>query len=193
MGNFFEALYDVLFQPNIAMRNAAEGRKMGQALAVVLLSSLLPIWAVYFGLKTAGMQQAVSIIVVMHIIGSLAMWIVGSAVWHLIAELLGGKGTAAGLFTALGFAHLPRIFIVPLWVLAALMPAGIRPLIMTVTGFAIAFWVLYLDVAALRGSHELSGTRAVLVMLAPAVAVAAAVIILFATAGTAFMRMPGLM
>lgn len=193
MGNFFEALYDVLFQPNTAMRNIAEERKIGQALVVVLLSCLLPIWAVYFGMKTAGMQHAVTIIVMIHILGTIAMWVVGSAIWHLIAELLGGRGTAAGLFAALGFAHLPRIFIVPLWVFAALMPAGIRPLIMTVTGLAIAFWVLYLDVAALRSSHAISGTKAVLVILAPVIAAAAAVIIIFAAAGTAFMKLPGWM
>lgn len=191
MGNFFEALYDVLFQPSTAMRSIAGGKKIGQALVVVLLSSLLPLWAVYFGLKTVGMHQAISVIMALQVLGSLAMWVVGSAVWHLIAELLGGKGTSVGLFTALGFAHLPRIFIVPLWVFAALMPVGIRPLVMTVTGLAIAFWVLYLDVTALRGAHDISGTKAVLVMLVPAAAAAAAVIILFVFAGSAFMKIPG--
>lgn len=192
MGMFFETLYDVLFQPRTAMRQIAEAKKTGQALAVVILSGIIPIWAVYFGLKSAGMHQAFGVLVVLQLVGSLAMWVLGAALWHLIAELFGGKGTAVGLLGALGFAHLPRIFIVPLWVLAALLPAGIRPLIMGLTGLAIAIWVLYLDVTALKEAHSLSGTKAVLVFLAPPLAILAVVLAVMVFMGNAFIHIPGL-
>lgn len=190
MGSFFETLYDVLFQPRTAMRQIAADKQLGQALAVVLLSVIIPVWAVYFGLKTAGMQHAFGVFVILQLVGSVAAWIMGAALWHLIAEMAGGKGTAVGLLAALGFAHLPRIFIVPLWVVAALMPAGGRPLVMGMTGLIIAGWVLYLDVAALKEAHELSTAKALLVLLAPPLAIFAVIAAVTIFMGTAFIKMP---
>lgn len=191
MGALFETLYDVLFQPRTAMRQIAADRKLGQALAVVLLSVIIPVWAVYFGLKTAGMQHAFGVLVILQLVGSVAVWIMGAGLWHLIAEMAGGKGTAVGLLSALGFAHLPRIFIVPLWVAAALMPTGGRPFIMGLTGLIIAGWVLYLDVTALKEAHDLSAAKAILVLLAPPLAIFAVIAAVMIFMGNAFMKMPG--
>ncbi|MDD4600283.1 hypothetical protein SDC9_22939 [bioreactor metagenome] len=191
MGVLFETLYDVLFQPRAAMRQIAAEKKVGQALIVVLLSSIIPIWAVYFGLKTAGMHHAFGIIGILQIVGSLAVWVMGAALWHIIAELLNGKGTAVGLLSALGFAHLPRVFIVPLWVIAALLPAGAQALFMGITGVAIAGWVLYLDLAALQETYEISAVKAVLVIMAPPLVIFAAVLAIMVFMGTALLKLPG--
>ncbi|MEN6414839.1 MAG: Yip1 family protein [Veillonellales bacterium] len=191
MGMFFETLYDVLFHPSRAMREIAADKKLGQSLAAFLLSVIIPLWAVYFGFKAAGMEKAIHVLILLQVIGSLLLWFVGAALWHLIAEILGGRGTAVGLLAALGFANIPRIFIVPLWVLAALMPQGIRPLLMTVTGLAIAIWILALDVEAIRGAHVVSGSKAVLILLTPLlliVAVAAAMVAILGA--TMFSVMP---
>jgi hypothetical protein len=56
-----------------------------------------------------------------------AMWFVGAAVLQLIAEFFGGRGSGLGLFAAIGFAHLPLIFMVPLAVAAMLLPSGAAP------------------------------------------------------------------
>jgi hypothetical protein len=183
MDKLYETLYDVLFQPRKAMREIAADRKVGQALLVFLVSVLIPVWALYFGLKAAGMPKVVHIIIAVQLLGSLVMWVAGTALWHLIAEFFGGRGTAIGLFTALGFAHIPRILLVPLWVLAALLPVGVRPLIMAVTGLGVMLWTLALDVEAIRGAHDISGTKAVLVLLTPIVAVALAVLVMVVFVG----------
>jgi hypothetical protein len=183
MSNLYETLYDVLFQPRKAMREIAVDRKVGQAVLVFLVSVLIPVWALYFGLKAAGIPKVVHIIIAVQLLGSLVMWVAGTALWHLIAEFFGGRGTAVGLFTALGFAHIPRILLVPLWVLAALLPVGVRPLIMAVTGLGVMLWTLALDVEAIRGAHDISGAKAVLVLLTPVVAAALAVAVLVAFVG----------
>ncbi len=189
-GNIYENVYDVLFQPRTAMRRIAENRVIGQALAVFTVSAVIPIWAVYFGLKAAGMSKAVDIIIFVHVLGSLVVWLLGAAIWHMIAEFFGGRGTALGLLAALGFAQFPRIFIVPLWVLAALMPPGIRPLLMVLAGLIIMVWALALDVTAIRESHGISGAKAVLVLLTPMLAIMVLAAISVALISTAITRWP---
>lgn len=163
-------VYDVLFQPTIGMRNIAERKNVGQSLVVFFLSILLPIWALYFGLKTAAMSPMINMVIGMKVFGSLAMWIVGAAIWHLVAEFLGGRGTAMGLFAALGFAHIPRIFIVPLWALIAVMPESGKTLLMAVSVLSIMFWSLSLDIVAIKEVHQLSAAKALLVILTPMLA-----------------------
>lgn len=190
MGTFFETLYDVLFHPHSAMREIAADKKIGQSLAAFLLSVIIPLWAVYFGFKAAGMEKAIHVLILLQVVGSLFMWFLGAALWHLIAELFGGRGTAVGLLSALGFANIPRIFIVPLWVLAALMPTGIRPLLMTVTGMAVALWTLALDVEAIRGAHAVSGSKAVLILLTPVLLIVAAAAVTMAILGATLFSLP---
>jgi len=172
MGNLFEMLYDVLFQPAIAMKNIAQQKNVGQALVVFSLSVFIPILALYFGLKTNGMSSMVNVMIVFKILGSIVLWIIGAAIWHLIAEFFGGQGTAVGLFTALGFAHAPRIFIVLLWALIAVMPASSKPLLMTISVLVIMLWSLSLDVVAIKEVHQLSASKAVLVLITPMLVVA---------------------
>ena len=171
MGNLLEILYDVLFEPAIGMKNIAERKNVGQALIVFSLSVLLPILALYFGLKANGMSSMISVMIVFKILGSIVLWIFGAAIWHLIAEFFGGQGTAVGLFTALGFAHAPRIFIVPLWAIIAVMPASSKPLLMTISVLLIMLWSLSLDVVAIKEVYQLSTSKAVLVVITPMLAI----------------------
>lgn len=167
MGYLLEILYDVLFHPVAAMDNIASRRLVGKGLIVFIISILLPSWAMWFGLKATGIGQAVNVIVIMHMIGSLLLWFFGAALLHLIAEFFGGRGTAMGLFAALGFAQFPRVFMVPLWVVAAVLPEDIRPVIMGISALVILFWVLALHVAALKGAYGMGGIKATLVLIMP--------------------------
>ncbi|MBP2626552.1 MAG: Yip1 protein [Firmicutes bacterium] len=190
MGSLFEMLYDILFQPAIGMKNIAQRKNVGQAIVVFLLSILIPIWALYFGLKATGMSTMINVMIVLKIFGSLVMWIMGAAIWHLIAEFFGGHGTAVGLFTALGFAHAPRIFIVPLWALIAVMPASSKTMLMTISVLAVMLWSLSLDVVAIKEVHQLSASKAVLVMITPLLVVGILCIIGFTFIGSSLTHMP---
>lgn len=190
MGSLFETIYDILFEPHTGMRNVAERKCVGQSFVAFLLSILLPIWALYFGFKAAGMLTMINMMIGFKVFGSMILWIMGAAVWHLIAEFLGGQGTAIGLFAAMGFAHIPRIFIVPLWALTAVMPAGGRAVIMAVSVLAVMFWSFYLDVVAIKEVHQLPAAKAVLVMIMPLVVIGLLLAVLFAFIGSSFMHVP---
>jgi len=190
MASLLEILYDVLFQPATGMKNIAEQKNVGQSLVVFLLSILIPIWALYLGLKATGMLAMIHVLIVLKIVGSTIMWIMGAAIWHLIAELVGGRGTAVGLFTALGFAHAPRIFIVPLWALIAVMPASSKTVLLTIAVLAIMVWSLSLDVVAIKEVHQLSASKAVLVMITPLLFVGIVCIIGFTLIGSSLTHMP---
>lgn len=190
MSSIWDILYDLLFEPRSAMGKIAEQKNAGQAIIVALLGILLPILVVGFGIKDTGMATMIYVMTGIKIVVSLLLWMIGSAVWHLIAEFFGGRGTAVGLFAALGFAHLPRIFIVPLWAVIAVMPESSKTVLMVIAVLMILFWSLTLDVIAIKEVHQLSTTKAVLVMVMPMLLMGLLCLIGFIFIGTSLIHMP---
>ena len=184
MGNVLEILYDVLFQPSAAMSQVSGRRLIGKSFAVFLLSILLPSLAMWLGMRESGLGAAGSAIIILHIAGSLALWIAGTALLHFIAEFYGGRGMVTGLFAALGFAQLPRIFIVPCWLIATLLPDGMRSLMMGLSTAIVLLWVLMLHVKALEATYGFPKIKAVLVLATPFLVMLAFVVLVavFATA-----------
>ena len=190
MGNLFEVLYDVLFQPQIAMRTIADNKNIPQALVVFFVSIIIPIWAMYFGLQAAGMSMMIHLFIGVKIVGSMMMWFMGTAVWHLLAEFYGGKGTALGLFSTLGFAYFPQILIVPFWVVAALLPVSMKTIMMTLSALIILGWCLFLSITAMKEVYQFSAAKAVLVMLTPLLVMVLVCGIAFTFLGSALTQMP---
>jgi hypothetical protein len=186
VGPFLELLYDVIFSPAAAMRQIAARRPVGQALAAFFLSVLIPAGAIYFVLQTVGAGKFAGTAIFIAVTARLVAWFVGSAVLQLIAELYGGRGTALGLFTAIGFAHLPGIFVVPLAVVAMLLPAGAAVIVLAVGSLLLLFWALALVVIAIGGAHGLGLAKAVLVLLTPLLVLAAAAVAAAVFVGAAF-------
>lgn len=190
MGCLWDILYDVVFQPRVAMRNIAAQKNIGQALLVTLASLLIPIWAFYFEIRDTSMATMMYMMIGVKIVGSIFMWVIGAAVWNLIAELFGGKGSAAGLFAALGFAHIPRMFIIPLWALIAVLPASGKTGLMTLAVLIILCWSLSLDVVAIKEVHQLSTAKTVIVMIMPMLIVGAFLLIGCIFISNSLMHMP---
>lgn len=184
MGHFLENLYDVLFHPADAMRRLAAHKPVGEALAAFLLSVLIPAGVVYFAFKEGSLTKMLNTILLLQIVGGLFLWFSGSAILSLIAEFFGGRGTAMGLFVALGFAQLPRIMVAPLGVLVMLLPPGVFTFGAVLMSLVILFWILALDVAAIKGAHELSSAKAVLVLVTPLLAITAAALFAIVFIGT---------
>lgn len=167
MERFTETVYDVLFHPATALRQIAAEKQLAGAAAVFCVSLLLPAWTVYLLLVTSGLGKVAGIVLIAQIGCSLLLWILGTAFYQLAAEFMGGTGTALGLFAAMGFAQLPRVFIVPMMVLAALL-SGVGAKVLTlIWGLAIGLWVLVLQVKAIQAAHHLSLSRAMLVFFSP--------------------------
>lgn len=167
MGEFLEKLYDVLFHPAAAMREIAAEAKIGQAVAAFFLSVLIPAWAMYFGLKAVAITAWGNIFIVLEVVGSLLVWWFSAAFFHLIAELLGGQGQAKGLLACMGFGYIPRIFIVPFWVIASLMPEGARTIFLGLSMLLVSVWTLGLQVIAIREAHQLTNAKSIIVLLSP--------------------------
>jgi hypothetical protein len=106
MGNLLETIYDVLFKPKTAMQYIAEKKLTGQALVMFTIGMLVPVWAVYTGIKGTTIVPVLGGMFVLQFVGSLFLWILGASVLNFIAELAGGRGTAVGLFAAMVLALL---------------------------------------------------------------------------------------
>ncbi len=190
MGSLFDNLYDVLFQPQAGMRNLAEGKNVGQALSVFLISILLPIWALSFALKSTGSSMMIYVMMLIKIAASLIIWFMGAAILHLIAEFFGGRGTGVGLFVTLGFAHIPRIFMVPLWAIIMGMPAGSKTVLLSASVLLVIVWSFYLDIVAIREVYQLSTAKSVLVMITPILGIGILCVVALIFIGSAMINMP---
>lgn len=190
MGSLFENLYDVLFQPKVGMKNIGEKKHVGQAVSIFFCSMLIPIWALSFSFKDVGSSMMIPMMAFIKVIASLGIWVMGVAVWHLVAEFFGGRGTAVGLFVSFGFAHIPRIFMIPLWALACVMPGNSKTVVLAISVFLLVFWSLYLDVIAIREVHQLSTAKSILVLMAPMLAVGLLCIMSVIFLGSAMFTMP---
>lgn len=166
MNNFWDLLYGVLFQPREALREIATAKSVGLAAAAFAIGVLLPAVAVALGMQAAGLPFVLPILFV-QIAGSLVMWFVTAGILHLTAEMVGGRGAALSLFSCLGFVQFPRIFVVPFYVLAALLPPPTRPAVVVLAVLAVAGWVLTLHVLAVRATYDFGTVRALLVLVAP--------------------------
>ena len=188
MGGFLETLYDILFHPADALRKVSMERKTGQSAGAFLISILVPSWAAYFGLQSAGFQVMAGVAVFIQIIVSTVLWFIGAGFFALLAELFGGHGTAAGLLAGMGFAHFPRIFIAPLLVLSTLLPNPIQPLFIILSGSIIVIWIIILHVLAIREAYVLTTLRAVMVAVAPLAAIIACGVVILLSVGTMLLQ-----
>jgi hypothetical protein len=190
MGSFIEIIYDVLFKPKAAMQYIAEKKLIWQAIAMFTIGMLVPVWAIYAGIKGTTGVPVPGLLFIFHVVGSLVFWVLSAAILAFIAELAGGRGTPVGLFAALGFSHLPRVVVMPLWVIASLLPSGIQEICFGIIGILIVLWTLSLNVAALQGAYGLSGVKAVLVLMAPLLAIIGTVAAIIIFAGSALIHLP---
>lgn len=102
----------------------------------------------------------------------LAFWFSLAAVYHLGADLLGGRGDGRRLLAAIGLASLPEAFRLPAGVLASRLPVA-GGLVESVAGVAFFAWSFYLVYLALRATKGLTPGRAVFTAFLPLLALVA--------------------
>ncbi|MBC9784546.1 YIP1 family protein [Heliobacterium chlorum] len=169
-------LYQVLVHPRQAFSAAAEKKPLGLALSIVLGTSLINlivntsladrtapfhppgVTGDVFGNVVAGMSIfAVSL--------GIIMWFVMAGFFNLVGELLGGRGNAKGLLTALGLAYWPSILLAPVNLAGQYLPGG--KVIQSLGLLAVTLWGFVLQVLAIRESLYLSTGRSLLVIFFP--------------------------
>lgn len=161
----FNWLDGVITGPVEALRAVAEKKPVGWALAVIVGTTTL--------LSTAGLSQAnldalpgirfealLCTVLTGVIILSAIGYFIGVGLLHLAALLFGGKGSFAGLFSAVGFAQFPALLLLPLMVLARIGSPVVAGLSI-VASAGISVWVAALGVIALREAHGMSTGAAI--------------------------------
>jgi hypothetical protein len=189
MNTLFENVYDVLFAPRAALKRIAAKPPITQAALVFLLSVLIPVIPMYFTMG-ANTHFAAGFFIIIQLSVSFLMWFMGAAVWGLMAEFLGGTGRSSSLFAALGFAHIPRIFLVPGIMVVSIMPPAVKQILEVILFVGVLIWSLILDITAIRESYTLSGAKSSLVLLMPMLLMLLIMTIAAIAAGTMLMHLP---
>ncbi len=165
MGEMLERIYGILFQPVGTLRDICQTRPLKQAILVIIVAAVFTTWTGYF----AALPNSIFVIAAMAV--TLAVWFVGSAITHLVAELMAGKGQAAGLLAANGYVQVLRIFSVPVVVLSSLAPAPLKVGILLLGSTGLFVWEVVLTVIAIRENYGFSNKKACLTLVVPYLAV----------------------
>jgi len=104
---------------------------------------------------------------IMGVVGGFLGWIFLTVIYHVIAKLLGGKGTFTQLLALMGFSHTPNVFQAPVGLFSVLAGGLTGVLIYIVFGGILSIWALILEVLAVKEAHKFSTGRAVLVIFIP--------------------------
>jgi len=168
--DILDTLIGVLVRPTSTIRSVCQERPIGWAIIVYLVVSLVSIVTMIepgmleeLGLPDLGMPT----IVVGGSIINIITLVIFTAICHVAASVLGGRGSYGGLFCGFAFAALPLIFAAPLAVIALLPTVG--ALLSGLGTFGIGVWSIILTILAVRENYLVSTGRAILIFLLPAV------------------------
>ena len=95
-----------------------------------------------------------------------AVWVFGSAFFHLMSEALSGKGSSLSLFVLFGFTFLPLILCLPLAICSTFF--GVEHL-KTIMEYAVFIWIVRLQVLALEKVYAFPKRKALAVWCLPVV------------------------
>jgi hypothetical protein len=186
---FLELVYGVLFEPRTTMARIAARPPVASALLIVTILGLVgtTMTVLALGPILSGEENpygfrlfspgpaAWSFIAFFALLWGYVKWFSYSAVLHLVAELLGGRGTARAVFAAVGLSGLPALFLVPFQFLAVFFFArsAVFEILLVLAGLGVMIWSFVLVVTALGKVHQLSAGRALLTALTPFLALLA--------------------
>lgn len=177
-----ELIYGILFDPADTFKKVAEAPPLGLS---VLIFSLVNITAIFMGFLTffhllskslpAGGAGSANLtlsmlllIVFLGLIAKLCNWLLSTSVFHLLAELLGGRGSVRSLLAVVGLSYLPFIFLAPVELL--LLTWGLNSVVVVIVmilNCAIFIWWLALMVLGVRQEYCLSTGSALAAVFLP--------------------------
>lgn len=183
LGESLEIIYGVLFQPRTAMSRLSAEPPLVLAIILYVFVDIFSGFASYTAwsdLLPSGILSILSpYFFIVGVAIQLLVWFGVTAVFHLIAEFMGGRGSGITLLTLLGLAQLPRLFYPPL----ALILNAVSPLIAGLASFAFNVWIIVLYVIAVSNVYSLSTARAVLVVFLPVICLIVLAVILVVMVG----------
>lgn len=166
----------MVVRPTSTIRSICQQRPIRWAIVVYFVVCVVnALSAIGLGLpEGAGLPDLAPFSISVRIIGTLVgtliigllTLVVLTAIYHVVASVLGGKGSYSGLFSGFAFAALPSIFSAPLAAIS--LPLGIVGTILYGLGsIGLIVWVVVLVVIAIRENYLVSTGRAILIYLLP--------------------------
>lgn len=176
MNNFLEAFAGILLQPRETIGRIARNKNL--ALALLLYSLVL-----FFSFAAqiiVGEQRLAQLFLGLPFFLLMMIFLLFflTAIFHLTSEFLGGQGRGMELFIGLAVSNLPYIFSAP----AALLGRIEHPATKVIYGLfnlLLFFWVLSLNITAIKEIEGLSTGRSLLVILMPFFLLTASILLIF--------------
>jgi len=177
-----DLIYGILFAPAATFQKISARPPLSHAFiiftAVTLIGTLISVWAppVSPNLPEMPPEMVGMMTSMMPYFGLLGAvfafmnWFILTGIFQLFSEFLGGRGTALGVFTVLGVAELPNVFIGPISLLTTIIGNSFLTTFLTVSsGLLIFVWQVILIIIGLREVQGYSTGRALVTVLAPVV------------------------
>lgn len=178
---FTDAVYGMLFQPAVTIRLLAAQPPLGLSILIFAISSFVGSWASLYSFSAsppAGLpfdpgDLGFAFIPVLLMINGFS-WVVLSGLYHLVAQLLGGRGRFPDLFILLGPAHLPEVLLAPFALASVFLGAWLWSLAV----FGVSIWTLALSVLVVREVEGLTTGRSAAAVLLPGVVLVGLLVVL---------------
>lgn len=190
---FLDIIYGVFFDPRATFRRLAARPPLGLAVLIFTLVNLAgALMGALVGYRltlppghpSMGMNwlaPAAPLVAAAGLVFQYVKWVVVSALLHLTAGLLGGRGKASGILTVTALAALPALAMIPVDLLLLLLDTRGMPLTMVtaILGLAVFIWGVVLVVLGLMEVYHFTASRALLtVLLPPAIIILSSIILL---------------
>jgi len=148
----------------------------------LLFGVILAVFAGALGASIPGMGWLAGLGVLAIVIMPIAMilfmvvgTLIGAAITHVVAKLLGGTGKLEQLY------YLTSIWMVPALVVS--MVVQIIPVIGAILSFAIGIYAIYLNILTVKETYGFSTLRAIAVMILPLVVIFVLLFVLLMAVG----------
>lgn len=159
--DILERFYDLMVKPRMAMGDIVKMCTVTQAVLIVMGSTLL---------CTLAFDEAIfannAALIALQLLLAVLAWGVGAAIWHMLASLAGADGSVRELLIGSGFAYFIQILLVPLYLLAAVLPNGMQAAALLAIAL-IPLWSAALIAIAISAVYQISLKKAVLIMIMP--------------------------
>lgn len=174
---FFELIYGTLFNPVETFTKVSRNPPLFQGFIIFIISVLLisvsrillPQDMADLSPEVAGIiSQAGPSVAVLSAIIALVFWFIQAGILQVVAELLGGRGSAVGVLTILALAGIPGVLAIPFQVAGHFLSESFLGSFLALAGnlFSIIWWVIIL-ILGIRQVHGFSTGKSVITVIAP--------------------------
>jgi len=170
-----DILYGVAVSPSSTLQTVGERRPwLWATITAVLIALIFAFVLLPYPSQLAGviLQMGRD---ALPLAAALPVWVltffiilsVQAAMFHLLARLLGGKGTYAGMLCGLCFVWLPAFVVAPVALIRTILDSHTGQMLYIVGSSILCLWVVVLYFTAVRQNYRLSPPKATFASLIP--------------------------